>query len=375
MIVRCVPQPSHLFFGSGSREFCSGSVDMEHASGSGAVVLNKPHRRDKAQYLMGTLAKDTAAFILTSCTRRDGYVITPLKAGERIYVIKDSLEFPVKFNNLVLKLRERGIWMVQSQLRATSRVNTFVHQEEVIGLGFATAYKHNAHNCPALSSLPNSTDDRQRTFESHRDESELCRLLLDHPSQLKRYVYEGIFYSGLHPPRTRDCGKVDVPSVQDESVFCSFCHCKTSFDGKRVSDYLMEKQSAENVESGAEAFLFEQNLHRPDCAFRSYSGGAMVRVEDAEGCERKTQMFFLFNPAQESDSVDDDDDAFSHKVCPYTRVFVVDTGQQSSSLFVSHEEMSYMILQQYEKDVSELRAMVSDVSEAFDNVKKKLLFM
>ena len=370
MIVQCVPQPSHVFFGPGSRAVCSGSINMERAPGWGAVVLNKPYRRDKAQYLKGTLAKETTAFFLTSCTRKDGYVIAPLKAGERIYLMKDSMEFPESLNYLVLKLRERGVWIVQSQLRVASRVNAFVQQAEVVGSWFAAADRHNAHNCPALSSLPNTADDRQRTFASHRDQSRLCRLLLDHPRQLKRYVAEGIFYSGLHPPRARDCGEVNIPSGQDESVFCSFCHCKTLFDGQQV-----EKQSAENVASDAEAFLFEQNLHRPGCTFRSYPGGALVRVEDAEGCEANTQMFFPFNPARESDSADVIGDTVSHKVCPYTRLFVVDTAQQSRSLFVSHEEMSFMIVQQYGEDVAQLRAEVNSVSKAFDDVKENLLFL
>ena len=369
MIVQCVPQPAHKLYGPLSKEVCLDNPCSESRHKQETVTLITPFRRNKGEYVTGTLAKDTAAFFLTSCScvRTKAYDVSPLRNGERIYVIRDSQEFPTKLTNLVIKLRERGIWVVQSQSRANSRVNTFCQQDEFFRQDFARVYKVNTHNCPALNSLPNSSEDRHRTFESHRNESDLCRLLLDHPGQIRRYVAEGIFYSGLHPAKKRKCKKTDVPLVQDESVFCSFCHRKTCFDTKQVSDCLT--QGAGVGESGAEVFLHNQELHQPDCFFRNYPGGALVHVKDAEGCYKKTQLFFLYNPAQESDSVDD---AFSYKVCSYARVFVVDTGQSVNPLFISHEEMDDIIRVQHEKDVAQLWAEFNVASEAMANMKEIL---
>lgn len=369
MIVECVPQPTHKLYGSQSNEVCLDKSCTGSRNKQEAVVLTAPFRHNKGEYLTGALAKDTAAFFLTSCSRirNEAYVLTPLRNDERIYVIRDSLEFPRQLTNLVVKLRERGIWVVQSQRRANSRVNTFCQQKKIFHLDFTCLRKVNAHNCPALNSLPNTSEDRHKTFESHRDESPLCRLLLDHPGQIRRYVAEGIFYSGLDPAKKRKCKKTDVPLVQDESVFCSFCHRKTCFDTKQVSDCLT--QGAGVGESGAEVFLHNQELHQPDCFFRNYPGDALVHVKDAEGCYKKTQLFFLYNPAQESDSVDD---AFSYKVCSYARVFVVDTGQSVNPLFISHEEMDDIIRVQHEKDVAQLWAEFNVASEAMANMKEIL---
>ena len=369
MIVQCVPPPAHKLYGPQSQEVCLDNSCSGRRNKQEAVVLTTPFRRNKGEYLTGTLAKDTAAFFLASCSciRNEAYVITPLRDGERIYVIRDSPEFPRKLTNLVIKLRERGIWVVQSQRRANSRVNSFCQQRQSYHQDFTCLYKVNAHNCPALNSLPSSSEDRHQTFESHRNESALCRLLLDHPRQIRRYVAEGIFYSGLHPPKKQKCKKADVPLVQDESVFCSFCHRKTCFDTKQVSDCLAQGPTA--GECGAEVFLHNQELHQPDCFFRNYPDDALVHVKDAEGRSAKTQMFFLYNPAQESESVDS---AFSYKVCSYARVFVVDTGQSVNPLFISHEEMDDIIRLQHEKDVARLREAVNVASEALGNIKEIL---
>ena len=374
MIVQCVPQPAHKLYGSQSNEVCLDKSCTGSRNKQEAVVLTTPFRCNKGEYLTGTLAKDTAAFFLTSCSRirNEDYVITPLRNDERIYVIRDSLEFPRQLTNLVVKLRERGIWVVQSQRRANSRVNTFCQQQKIFHQDFTSLRKVNAHNCPALNSLPNSSEDRRKTFESHLNESPLCRLLLDHPRQIRRYVAEGIFYSGLHPAKKRKRKQADVPLVQDESVFCSFCHRKTCFDTKQVSDCLTQGPSAGVGESGAEVFLHNQELHQPDCFFRNYPDDALVHVKDAEGCCKKTQMFFLYNPAQESESVDD---AFSYKVCSYARVFVVDTGQSVNPLFISHEEMDDIIRLQHEKDVAQLRAEFNVASAAMANIKEILRTM
>ena len=371
MIVQCIPQPAHKLYGPQSKEVCLDNSCTGSRNNKETVVLTTPFRRNKGEYLTGTLAKDTAAFFLTSCSciRNEAYVITPLRNGERIYVIRDGPQFPRKLTNLVIKLRERGIWVVQSQRRANSRVKTFCQQQELFHQDFNRLYRVNTHNCPALNSLPNSSEDRHRTFESHRNESALCRLLLDHPRQIRRYVAEGIFYSGLHPAKTRKCKEADVPLVQDESVFCSFCHRKTCFDSKQVSDCLTQGQSTDGGESSAEAFLHNQELHQPDCFFRNYPDDTLVQVKDAEGCNTKTQMFFLYNPAQESESVND---AFSYKVCSYARVFVVDTGQSVNPLFISHEEVDDIIHLQHEKDVAWLREEVNVASEALGNIKEIL---
>ena len=371
MIVQCVPQPAHKSYDCRSDEVC---LDQSWAKGRNkevAVVLTAPFRRNKGEYLTGTLAKDTAAFFLTSCScvRNEAYVITPLRNDERIYVIRDSLEFPRQLTNIVVKLRERGIWVVQSQRRANSRVNTFCKRQKSFQQDFTCLRKVNAHNCPALNSLPNTSEDRHKTFESHLNESPLCRLLLDHPKQIRRYVAEGLFYSGLHPAKKRKRKKADVPLVQDESVFCSFCHRKTCFDTKQVSDCLTQGPSAGAGKSGAEVFLHSQELHRPDCFFRNYPDDALVHVKDAEGCCTKTQVFFLYNPAQESESVNG---AFSHKVCSYARVFVVDTGQPVNPLFISHEEMDDIIRLQHEKDVAQLWTEYNAASTALANMKEIL---
>ena len=369
MIVQCVPQPAHKLYGPLPKEVCLDNPCNESRHKQETVTLITPFRRNKGEYVTGTLAKDTAAFFLTSCScvRTAAYNVSPLRNGERIYVIRDSPEFPAKLTNLVIKLRERGIWVVQSQRRANSRVNTFCQQEEFVRQDFARVYKVNTHNCPALNSLPNSSEERHRTFESHRNESDLCRLLLDHPGQIRRYVAEGIFYSGLHPAKTREYEESDVPLVSDESVFCSFCHRKTCFDSKQVSDCLTQGQSTDGGKSSAEAFLLNQELHQPDCFFRNYPDDTLVQVKDAEGCNAKTQMFFLYNPAQESESVDD---AFRYKVCSYARVFVVDTGQSVNPLFISHEEMDDIIRLQYEKDVAQLREEFNVASKAMGNIKE-----
>lgn len=372
MIVRFVPKPAYLPDTHRSRGHCSDSYNMERRNDRG-VGQSLSRQRGKGLYMAAVLAKDTAAFFFSSCTRKEGFV-TPIRNGERIYVIREGSRFPAKLSNLVIKLRERGIWVVQSQLRASSRVNTFIQQPELAIVGFATAHNADTHSCPALSSLPNSSDDRHRTFENHRDESPLCRLLLDHPDQIRRYVFEGIFYSGFHPPSSRihgmTCDRVEVPSVQNESVFCSFCYCKTTFDSKRVSDYLVEDQGVDKAKSGAGDFLRKQNLHQQSgCVYRDYPDATLVQVKDAQGCDLKTKMFFLFNPAQESDSVDS---AFRHEVCSYTRLFVVDNGQQSNSLFISHEEMDDIIYQQREQDVVQLRAEFNKASEALDHMKEIL---
>ncbi len=372
MIVKCVPKPAYLPDKHWSRGHCSDSYNMERRNDRG-VGQSLSRQYGKGLYMEAVLAKDTAAFFFSSCSRKEGFV-TPIRNDERIYVIREGSSFPAKLSNLVIKLRERGIWVVQSQLRATLRVNAFIQQPELAVVGFATAHKAHTHSCPALSSLPNSSDDRHRTFERHRDESPLCRLLLDHPDQIRRYVSEGVFYSGFHPPSARihgmTCDRVEVPPVQNESVFCSFCDCKTTFDSKRVSDYLVEGQGMDKAKSGAEDFLYKQTLHQPSgCVYRDYPDAALVQVRDAQGCDLKTQMFFLFNPAQESDSIDS---AFSHGVCSYTRLFVVDNGQQSNSLFISHEEMDNIIDQQREQDVAQLRAEFKKASEALDHMKEIL---
>ena len=65
MIVECVPQPTHTLYGSQSNEVCLDKSWTGSRNRQEAVVLTAPFRRNKGEYLTGTLAKDTAAFFLT----------------------------------------------------------------------------------------------------------------------------------------------------------------------------------------------------------------------------------------------------------------------------------------------------------------------
>ena len=62
MIVHCVPQPAHKLYGPLPKEVCLDNPCTESRHKQEAVTLITPFRRNKGEYVTGTLAKDTAAF-------------------------------------------------------------------------------------------------------------------------------------------------------------------------------------------------------------------------------------------------------------------------------------------------------------------------
>ena len=343
---------------------------MEEGYGHKPLVLQAKRQAGyRGEYLETSLAPDVRAFFFISCGNSSrSCTIVPLNPDERLFIINDHNDFPVQLENIVIKLRSRGIWVVQTPFRAAKQINTINPKPQRINT-FVRLTPVKRHCSPFLRSLPNSSHDRYQTFDAHRDTSVLCRLLLCHPQQIRRYVAEGVFYTGyadLHVPggvcSNTPKGGIAGGVQKPEQVSCSFCKKSTVFDAQQVVMHLAAQPEVESSCLAAENYLAHRNLHQVRCPWRNYQDQALVQVKDPEGHDKLTQMYFLSDPALESASVKPE---FQFNVCPYIRVFVMDTGYGSNPLIVLDEEMAEIVHQLLDSDLGkQIWGAVNTVSEA-----------
>lgn len=363
MLVRCVPpfastvEPAN--FG------CPASQGVLNNRSHIPKTLTAASLDTTGRYLETSLASDVSGFFLISCgTAGRGYRVAPLNSGERIYILRDQDNFPAKMEETIIELRKRGIWVVHSPIRAKRQINQSIQNGEPARFSLLD------HPSLVLRSLPNSSDERLKTFETNSSESELCRFVLDSPLLLRRFLTEGIFYS--------DCKVVATGGGPErgkimESFTCSFCK-RTGFFFLSVSKAKatvcqptqpnggVSSQEAKlnrpmiqmATQSGGDMISHSTKnnplctplkLHSVDCPYRHFPDQALVHVSDPDGNAKAIEAYFIVDPICEDISYLKKF-KLSHQLCPYTRIFIIDGKKDDNPLIVSREEMAIFIFQE-----------------------------
>ena len=314
------------------------------------------------KFLKTRLVASVPAFFLISCGA-PGYTIVPVAANERLYIIDDEEDGkPLGLDEKTTQqLINRGIWPIHSHSRAI---------KEAISAGVSAKRRQKPgryddshfiedHDCLARCSLPNTQNERHKTFINNSIKSALCDLVLSHPAQFKRYVTEGVYYSGCHQGSTRD--KTPKPY---ESVSCSYCYKSTGFDADHLS-YLRDKQMKQlNIWQEAEYFLGKRNLHEMNCPYSNYRGEPLVQVKSTLGTIKDTRMYYLATPLKPTKHAES---------CIYTRVCVINPESKQSSLIISHDEMLKIIHNQRISRVGDkLMETIGTLSVVLDMCSQRL---
>ena len=280
------------------------------------------------KFLKTRLVTNVPAFFLISCGTL-GYNIVPVAANERLYIIDDEDGNPAELDETTTQqLINRGIWPIHSHCRAlTESINAGVtakHRQN-LPLGHRSPFIE-SHDCLARCSLPNTQDERQKTFTENAITSALCHLLLSHPAQFKRYVSEGIYYSGHH--------QGDVIPQPYESVSCSYCYKSTDFNVDYLTSFRDRQMNLLNVWQEADYFLGKRHLHATDCHYRNYRGEPLVQVKSSLGAVLDTRMYFVATTLQPTKPASS---------CIYTRVCIINCENRQPPLIIPHDEMMEII--------------------------------
>lgn len=284
------------------------------------------------KFLKTRLVANVPAFFLISCGA-PGYTIIPVAANERLYIIDDEEggKPPGLDEKTIRQLINRGIWPIHSHSRAI---------KEAINAGVSVKkrqkpYQHHdyhfieSHDCLARCSLPNTQNERHKTFINNSVKSALCDLVLSHPAQFKRYVTEGVYYSGCHQSSQRD--KKPQPC---ESVSCSYCYKSTDFNADQLTYFRERQMDLLNVWQETEYYLGKRNLHETDCPNSNYRGEPLVQVKNTLGRILDTRMYYLATPLQPAKPAES---------CIYTRVCIINPENRQPSLIIPHDEMVEII--------------------------------
>lgn len=278
------------------------------------------------KFLKTRLITNVPAFFLISCGTL-GYTIVPVAANERLYIIEEGNPEELD-EKTTQQLINRGIWPIHNHCRAlTEAINAGVtaKKRQNLPLGHRSPFIE-SHDCLARCSLPNTQDERQKTFISSAITSVLCHLLLSHPAQFKRYVTEGIYYSGRH--------QGDATPQSYESVSCSYCYKSTNFNTDRLTSFRDRQVNLLKVWQEAEYFLGKRHLHETDCPYQNYRGEPLVQVTSSLGTVLDTRMYFVaiaLQPTKPASS------------CIYTRVCITNPENRQPPLIIPHDEMVEII--------------------------------
>lgn len=283
------------------------------------------------KFLKTRLVANVPAFFLVSCGV-PGYTIVPIAANERLYIIDDEEGKPPGLDEkMIQQLINRGIWPIHSHSRAI---------KEAINAGVSAKKRQKPHqyddyhfienhDCLARCSLPNTQNERHKTFINNRIKSALCDLVLSHPAQFERYVTEGVYYSGCHQGSQRD--KKPQPY---ESVSCSYCYKSTDFNAGQLTSFRERQMDLLNVWQETEYYLGKRNLHETDCPNSNYRGEPLIQVKNTLGRILDARMYYLATPWQPAKPADS---------CFYTRVCLIDPDNRQPSLIIRHDEMVEII--------------------------------
>ena len=280
------------------------------------------------KFLKTRLITNVPAFFLISCGTQ-GYNIVPVAANERLYIIDDEDDNPAELDEKTTQLLiNRGIWPIHSHCRAlTQAINAGVTAKKRPNLPLDHPSNFiESHDCLARCSLPNTQNERHKTFTENVITSTLCRLLLSHQAQFKRYVTEGIYYSGRHPG--------DATPQPYESVSCAYCYKNTDFNADHLTSFLDRQMNLLNVWQEAEYFLGKKYLHATGCHYRNYLGEPLVQVKSTQGTVLDTRMYFVATTLQPTKPASS---------CIYTRVCIINGENRQPPLIIPHDELMEII--------------------------------